>query len=133
MGMRIGGGKTGAIGEMNITPMIDVLLVLLVIFMVMQLGYLTGPELHVPPPDQADDGASPGSLVLEVGPGGALHLNRQPIPADSLAERLHAEFAGRVRRVLFVKGDGAISYGELIAAVDASVEAGVEVVGLAQW
>lgn len=132
MGMRVPGGGRRSMGEMNITPMIDVLLVLLVIFMVMQAGYLTGPELHVSPPD---DGTvrepDPAGLVLQVGPGGSYRLNRQPIAPGRLEETLRAEVAGRTRKVLFVKGDESASYGEVVAAVDASVAAGVEVVGLA--
>ncbi|HEX6909775.1 MAG TPA: biopolymer transporter ExbD [Longimicrobium sp.] len=131
MAMGIGGRKRGGISEINVTPMIDVLLVLLVVFMVMQQGLQRGLSVQVPPPA---DGVSPpvqeGTLVLEVGAGGHYLLNRQPIAAARLQETLAREFARRKRKVLFVKGGETIPYGSVVGAVDASRAAGVQVVGL---
>ena len=131
MGMRIGGRERGGISEMNVTPMIDVLLVLLVIFMVMQQGLQRGIVLQVPPPADAEvPPPRPEGLVLEVEPGGRYLLNRQPVEAGRLEETLARVFAERQRKVLFVKGAESLPYGEVIAAVDASRQAGVQVVGL---
>ena len=131
MGMSIGGRRRGSIGEINITPMIDVLLVLLIIFMVMQQALIRQAIVQVPSPDdETRDDPQPGSLVLEVEPGGRFLLNRQPLEGARLREELRAVFADRTRRVLFVKGSESVSYGEVAAVVDASIQAGVEVVGL---
>jgi biopolymer transport protein TolR len=125
------GGRRGAINEINMTPMIDVLLVLLIIFMVVQQGLRRGLPVQVPRPD---DGLSvpapPESLVLEVEPGGRFLLNRQPVPAGRLEETLARVFAERQRKVLFVKGGESVPYGDVVGAVDASRAAGVQVVGL---
>ena len=115
--------------EINVTPLIDVLLVLLVTFMVLQAGLLRGLSVQVPPPDPS---AVPGPdrLVLEVEPGGRYLLNRHPVPAAFLETHLARVFEGRPRKVLFVKGAEGLTYGEVMRAVDASRLAGVQVVGL---
>ena len=125
------GGRRGAINEINMTPMIDVLLVLLIIFMVVQQGLQRGLPLQVPPPDDGTSvPTSPESLVLEVEPGGRYLLNRQPVPAGRLEETLARVFAERQRKVLFIKGGESLPYGDVVGAVDASRAAGVQVVGL---
>jgi biopolymer transport protein TolR len=117
--------------QINITPMIDVLLVLLIVFMVVQQGWIRQGNVQVPPPggDELRE-SDPGALVLVVEPGGRISLNRQPLDGSRLTEELRAVFAERTRRVLFVKGEESLTYGEVAAVVDASVQAGVEVVGL---
>ncbi len=131
MGMAIGGRRRGAIGEINITPMIDVLLVLLIIFMVVQQAWMRQGNVQVPPPaGERPPEPDPTALVLVVEPGGRLHLNHQPLDASRLADELRTVFATRARKVLFVKGEESLTYGEVAAVVDASIQAGVEVVGL---
>jgi biopolymer transport protein TolR len=129
--MGIGGRKGGGISEINMTPMIDVLLVLLIIFMVVQQGLQRGLSVQVPPPaDGVSRPVQEGTLVLEVEPGGRYLLNRQPVAAARLQETLTREFERRTRKVLFVKGAETIQYGDVVGAVDASRAAGVQVVGL---
>jgi biopolymer transport protein TolR len=125
------GRKGGSISEINMTPMIDVLLVLLIIFMVVQQGLQRGLSVQVPPPrdERITPPASPDNLVLELRPDGYL-LNRQPVSRERLAQDLGAVFEGRTRKVLFVKGAESLPYGEVVGAVDASRAAGVQVVGL---
>jgi biopolymer transport protein TolR len=131
MAMASVGRKGSAMRDINITPMIDVLLVLLVVFMVVQQAWIRQGDVQVPPPAGEDQGPpDPGSLVLTVEPGGRVSLNRQPLDGARLEEELREIFAHRTRKVLFVKGDATVSYGEVAAAVDAGVQAGVEVIGL---
>ncbi|WP_420129339.1 ExbD/TolR family protein [Longimicrobium sp.] len=131
MAMTTGGRRGGSIGEINMTPMIDVLLVLLIIFMVVQQGLQRGLSVQVPPPpDGQTQIAQTANLVLELAPGGDYRLNRQPVARERLAQELGAVFADRTRKVLFVRGAESLPYGEVIAAVDASRLAGVQVVGL---
>ena len=121
----------GAVSEINMTPMIDVLLVLLVIFMVVQQGMQRGVPLAVPPPPAEAVAPPPAEqIVLEVEAGGAYRINRQPVAGGALEDEVARIFAGRPRKVLFVKGAGAASYGEVIRAADAARAAGVAVVGL---
>jgi biopolymer transport protein TolR len=122
------GGMTAAI---NVTPMIDVLLVLLIIFMVVQQGLQKGLSVQIPAPaDARDTPADPTSIVLEVLPGGAYAINRQPVGAEGLQAAVARTFAERPRKVLFVKAGDGLTYGEVAAAVDASRAAGVQVVRL---
>jgi biopolymer transport protein ExbD len=131
MAITSGGRRGGSIGEINMTPMIDVLLVLLIIFMVVQAGLQRGLSVQVPPPRDAPPvPVQTDNLVLELEPGGRYLLNRQPVSRERLAQELAAVFAGRTRKVLFVRGAESLPYGEVIGAVDASRAAGVQVVGL---
>ena len=124
-------GRRGVASEINVTPMIDVLLVLLVIFMVAQQGLARGVSVQVPPPESERlPGQRVDNLVLEVEPGGRYRLDSQPVAAGALRATLAGVFAERPRKVLFVKGGEALTYAEVVAAVDASRAAGIDVVGL---
>ena len=134
MAMGVGGGKGGAMNSINVTPMIDVLLVLLIIFMVVQQGLQKGLAVQVPPPKDKDEVAQKSNpedqIVLEVNPGPAYAINRQPVASEQLEKTIHDIYAARPRKVIFVKGAENLRYGDVVHAVDASRAAGVEVVGL---
>ena len=102
------GGKGGAMSEINMTPMIDVLLVLLIIFMVVQQGLQRGLSVQVPPPKEKEEIAQKPpddtQIVLEVEPGPRYLVNRQEVPAANLENFLRETFAQRARKVIFVKG-----------------------------
>jgi biopolymer transport protein TolR len=128
------GAKGGSMSEINMTPMIDVLLVLLIIFMVVQQGLQRGLSVQVPPPKEKEDIAQQPpddtQIVLEVEPGPVYKVNRQVIPPADLERFLRETFAQRARKVIFIKGADNLSYGEVIRAVDASRAADVTLVGL---
>jgi len=134
MGMGAGGSKGGAMNEINMTPMIDVLLVLLIIFMVVQESLQRGVSVQIPPPpDQNQVAQQPPDdqqIVLEVKPGPTFAINQQPVELAALEGRLREIFAQRNRKVIFVKGEEELSYKDVIRAVDASRAAGITVVGL---
>jgi biopolymer transport protein TolR len=134
MAMGVGGSKGGAMSEINMTPMIDVLLVLLIIFMVVQQGLQRGLSVQVPPPKDKEEIAQKPpddtQVVLEVEPGPAYFVNRQPVDAANLESFLRDVFAQRARKVIFVKGAENLTYGEVIRAVDASRAADITLVGL---
>jgi len=114
--------------DINITPFIDVLLVLLIIFMLLS-------ERTVITANIARDGegppAGPPTLVLELGDDGGYRLNTVPVPAESLSTLLTSVFAVREPKLLFVRSGGKRSYGETIHAIDIARGAGVEVVAIA--
>jgi biopolymer transport protein ExbD len=116
--------------EMNATPMLDVLLVLLVIFMLiaMRVRHTIDAQLPVPCAGAACAGGPP--LVLEVLSGPAFRLNREPVPAAELARRLAAAYAGRPGKVLQVAGHPGATYQQVIAAMDVARGAGVRVIAL---
>lgn len=129
MGASRGPARGRPYSEMNVVPMIDVLLVLLVIFMVVQQGLRSGIGLQVPPSD-ASYAVQTEQMVLTISPGPEYRLNSVPIAAGRLAPDLHRIFAERPRKVLFVDAADDLTYGEVIHAVDASRAAGVEIVGV---
>jgi biopolymer transport protein TolR len=133
MGMSVGKKKGGAMAEMNIVPLIDVLLVLLVIFMVIQQSMQKGISVQVPPVRETTAeaaGASPDQIVLEVRSGRQYYLNQQHVPAQNLQARLTEVYAPRPRKVIFVKADEDVTFGDVVFAVDTAKGSGIEVVGL---
>jgi biopolymer transport protein ExbD len=124
---------SGAVSDINITPMVDVLLCLLIFVIVIQPGLIKGVDLQVPPADSAlaaTTAASRDQLVLHVLPGPRYALNDVTVPAGELAAVLRDVFEPRRRKVLFVRGAEDARYEEVIAAVDLARSAGVTIVGL---
>jgi len=134
MAMGAGGSKGGAMNSINVTPMIDVLLVLLIIFMVVQQGLQKGVSMQVPPPKDKDEVAQKSNpedqIVLEVKPGPTYAINTATVAPEQLEKTIRDIYAARPRKVIFVKGAENLRYGNIVHAVDASRAAGVEVVGL---
>ena len=134
MGMGVGGKKGGPTADINMTPMIDVLLVLLIIFMVVQQGLQRGVSVQIPPPKDKNEVAQQEpqeeQIVLVIEPGPTYAINQQPVPTNQLEQRLREIFTGRPRKIMFVKGAENLQYRDVIRAVDASRAAGVEILGL---
>ena len=134
MAMGVGGKKGGPTSDINVTPMIDVLLVLLIIFMVVQQGLQKGVSMQVPPPPEKDQVAQKSNpedqIVLEINPGPVFAINTRPVAQEALESTLKAIYANRPRKVIFVKGAENLTYGDVVYAVDASRAAGVDIVGL---
>ena len=117
--------------EPNVTPMIDVLLVLLITFM-MLVSVRQAISAQLPPP--ADGRAQPQGavpLVLTVSAGPRYTLNQQPVAPGTLGATLATVFDARPEKVLFIAGGQGASYQDVIGAMDAARGAGVRVLGLA--
>jgi biopolymer transport protein ExbD len=131
MSMAVGGKKGGPQSDINVTPMIDILLVLLIIFMVVQEGLQKGLSVQVPPIEESNEPAQAiDQIVLEINPGNQYSINQQPVQAAGLVDKLHEVYDKRNRKVIFVKGAENITYGDVVFAVDAANAAGIKVVGL---
>jgi biopolymer transport protein ExbD len=113
----------------NMTPMIDVLLVLLVIFILAQqvLQRSIDVQLPVDKEDPAEPGPPP--IVLEIMQDGSVLLNKQFLRPNQLRGRLDQVFAERSDKLLFIKALQGVSYGDVVTAMDIAKGAGVEVLG----
>ena len=131
MGIIVGGSKSGTISDMNVVPLIDVLLVLLVIFMII-LHRQTGLRAEIPRPAVPASVAipDPGIVVVQVLADGSLKINQEPIGGDSLRGRLQDVFKLRADRIAFVRGDGIVEFQVVAGVIDEMQAAGVSSVGL---
>ena len=132
MGMSVGGGGGGLNSEPNVVPMIDIMLVLLIIFMIMQPMMRKAIDMQLPDPQPAVVTANTASdqIVLEVLPGGNFAVNREPLTKDNLAQRIREVYENRPDKIMFIKGDPAVQYQDVIYAMDVARGSGVKVIGV---
>jgi biopolymer transport protein TolR len=133
MGMAVGGPGGGPKADINMTPMIDVLLVLIIIFMVITPLTPKGLEALVPqppPPNQPPSQADQRTVVIIVDKDHKYAINSDPIAEDQLGSRLEQIFKTRAERVVFVKGDPSIEFQWVAKAIDIAHGAGIDKVGL---
>jgi biopolymer transport protein ExbD len=130
--MSAGDSNTGLTNEPNVTPMIDVLLVLLIIFMMVipMSRKAIDTQLPDPTPQTAPSTPNPDQIVLEVLPDGKYAINKQPVDKSELFARLKKTYEGRPEKIIFVKGDTAVTFNDVVFAMDQARGAGVLIIGV---
>jgi biopolymer transport protein TolR len=131
MGMSAGSNDGALQNEINVTPMIDVLLVLLIIFMVLVPISRKAIDLQLPDPNPAPSQAPPASdqIVLEVCTDNYA-INKQPVSRADLPRRLKEVYDPRPDKIIFIKGCDTVKYQEVIYTMDVARGAGVKVIGV---
>jgi biopolymer transport protein TolR len=136
MGMQVGDNKGGAIAEMNVVPLIDILLVLLIIFMVITPLTPKGLDTLVPQPNpnqqqnQELENKTVVVQVLKTGLQTTLKINQEDASWNTLGPRLEVIFKERADKIAFVKGDSDVLFQEVARAIDVMRSAGIDKVGL---
>jgi biopolymer transport protein TolR len=131
MSMDVGGSKDGIKSDINVTPLVDVMLVLLIIIMIIAPMLQKGVELNMPyatntqdKPDTADQ------TVVAVDAMGKLYVNTKQLPEDQVVGRLKAVMETKTDKTVYLKGDKDAKYGAIMQMMDALRHAQIDTVGL---
>ena len=134
MGMSVNRPRAGRrhrpMGEINVTPFVDVMLVLLIVFMVTAPLLTVGVEVDLPKTKAGQISADAAPLVVSIKSDGSIHLQETEIESDKLVPRLRAISEANPQVRIFVRGDEAVAYGEVLGVMGRIQAAGLERVAL---
>ncbi len=131
--MSMGAGNSkGAKSDINVTPLVDVCLVLLIIFMVMVPRNVPEISVRVPPDSKQQQRKPPTEepLVIGLTAEGAVTLNRNPTDKNKLSEQIAKQLEFRDKKVVFIDFDDTAKYGDAVDLLDVAKRAGAEVIGV---
>ena len=130
MAMQLG-GKGGVKSDINVTPLVDVMLVLLIIMMLIAPMLQQGVTVTLPKAQNTvDKPEQNGQTVLAISKDKSFYLNAKPVPEQDLARRVTELLENKVEKIVVIKADEEVEYGAVMAAMDQLRQAGIEDIGL---
>ena len=120
----------GMMAQINVTPLVDVMLVLLVIFMVTAPMMQQGVQVNLPKADAKAMTPPEETVVVTIDKGGKTFINKDELPAGDLRSKLTTMFATRAKKEVFLKADASVPYGEVVRAMADIKGAGIERLGM---
>jgi biopolymer transport protein ExbD len=135
MSMDVGGSGSGYVADINVTPMVDVMLVLLIIFMVVAPMLQTGVSVALPQskyPEPDPNIIKDTSAVVSITPDDKIFFGRDPVVKDDLARKIDNMLKDKppAEQVVYVKSDKLVKYGTVVGVIDMIREAGYDRIGL---
>ena len=131
MSMDLGGAKGGVKSDINVTPLCDVMLVLLIIMMIVAPLLQQGVSVTLPKADNTvDKPETQGQTVIAIAPNKDIYLNAKPIRENELATRINELLENQKEKIVLIKGDEEVEYSAIMAVMDQLRQAGIEDIGL---
>ena len=123
-------GDRGTMAQINVTPLVDVMLVLLVIFMVTAPMMQQGVQVNLPKADAKSLSPQEDTVVVSLEKSGRIFINKDQVTASDLRAKLTSLFASRTKKEVFLKADQDVPYGEVVKAMAEIKQAGIERLGM---
>ena len=131
MSMDVGGSKGGIKADINVTPLVDVMLVLLIIMMLVAPMLQQGVSVKLPQSShRVDKPETQEQTVIAIAANRNLYLNGKPVQEGELATRVNEAVEGKTQKIVIIKADQDVEYGAVMAAMDQLRQAGIEDIGL---
>src|SRR5438132_8594484 len=131
MAMDLGGAKGGVKSDINVTPLCDVMLVLLIIMMIVAPLLQQGVAVTLPKAgNTVDKPETQGQTVIAIGKDKTLYVNAKPVRENELTQRVNEILENQKEKIIFIRADIEVEYGAVMAAMDQLRQAGIEDVGL---
>jgi TolR protein len=129
--MDVGGAKGGVKADINVTPLVDVMLVLLIIMMLVAPMLQQGVSVRLPKADNTvDKPETQGQTVVAIAANKGLYLNAKPVQENELTRRITEALEAKTEKIVLIKADEEVEYGAVMAAMDQLRSAGIEDIGL---
>jgi biopolymer transport protein TolR len=131
MSMDVGGAKGGVKSDINVTPLVDVMLVLLIIMMLVAPMLQQGIQVTLPKADNTTEKPETADqTVIAIGANGAIYLNARPVQESELSARVNEVLESKLEKIVIIRADVDVPYSTVMAAMDQLRQAGIEDIGL---
>ena len=131
MAMDVGGAKGGLKADINVTPLVDVMLVLLIIMMLIAPMLNEGVSVKLPKANNTvEKPQSQDQTIIAIAANKSIYLNAKPVQENELAKKVGDILEGKTEKIVLIKADEEVEYGSVMAAMDQLRQAGIEDIGL---